>query len=139
MRGQYLTIEYVIFFMIGVFMIISVYFIFSNINDTYRNSIMQNQLQMVGELISGAIINVYETSNSTNSSINYNLSIPTKVSTCIYSINVTNSGLNINCTNIPKTGIALTLYNFNISNKNIIYSTNGLLKLFAKDGKVELS
>jgi len=119
-------------------MLISVYFSFSNINDIYRNSIMQNQLQMTGELISGAIINVYEISNYTNSSINYTISIPTKVSGCIYMINASSSGLNINCTNIPA-GIVLTSYNFNISNKNIIYSTNGLLRLFAKDGKVELS
>ena len=139
MKGQYLTMEYLLFFMIGVFMIISVYFSFSNMNDVYKNSIMQNQLQMTGELISGTIINVYEISNSTNSSINYSMSIPTKLSSCIYAINVTNIGLTINCINIPNAGIALTLYNFNISNKNIIYSTNGLLKLSAKDNKVELS
>lgn len=138
MKGQYLTLEYLIFFMIGVFMLISVYFSFSNINDIYRNSIMQNQLQMTGELISGAIINVYEISNYTNSSINYTISIPTKVSDCIYMINASSSGLSINCTNMPR-GIVLTSYNFNISNKNIIYSTNGLLRLFAKDGRVELS
>jgi hypothetical protein len=94
---------------------------------------------MTGELISGAIINVYEVSNSTNSSINYTLSIPTKVSGCIYAINATIFGLNINCTNVPNVGIVLTSYNFNISNKNIIYSTNGILELFAKDGRVELS
>ena len=119
-------------------MIISVYSLFSNINEIYRNSLIQNQLQMTGELISGYIINVYEVSNYTNSSISYNLSIPTKISNCIYSINVSKD-LNINCTNIPNAGVILTLYNFNISNKNIIYSTNGLLRLFAKDGKVELS
>jgi len=149
MRGQYLTVEYLIFFMIGVFMIISVYFTFSNLNNTYRDSIMQNQLQMTGELISGTIINVYEAANSTNSNISYNLSIPAKLSNCIYSINITKKAilsgtlpidtLNINCTNVPNKGIALTLYNFNISNKNIIYSTNGLLKIFAYNGRVELS
>jgi hypothetical protein len=125
--------------MIGVFMIISVYFSFSNMNDVYRNSIMQNQLQMTGELITGTIISVHEISNSTNSSINYTLAIPTKLSSCVYSINVIGAGLALNCINIPNVGTVLTLYNFNINNKNIIYSTNGLLKLFAKDGKVELS
>ena len=139
MKGQYLTLEYLLFFMIGIFMIISVYFSFSNINETYRESIMQNQLQMTGELISGAIINVYEVSNYTNSRINYTLSIPTKLSTCIYAVNVIGNRLNLNCTNVPKAGVALTLYNFNIVNKNIIYSTNGLIQLSAKDGKVELS
>jgi hypothetical protein len=139
MKGQYLTMEYLIFFMIGVFMIVSVYLSFSNMNEIYKNSIMQNQLQMTGELISGTIISIYEISNSTNSSINYSLSIPTKLSSCVYAINVTSVGLVINCINVPNAGIVLTSYNFNISNKNIIYSTNGLLKLSAKDNKVELS
>jgi hypothetical protein len=139
MKGQYLTIEYLLFFMIGVFMIVSVYFSFSNMNEMYKSSITQDQLRMTGELISGTIINLYEISNSTNSSLNYSLSIPTKLSNCIYAINVTSIGLALNCTNVPNTGVALTLYNFNISNKNIIYSTNGLLKLSVKDNKVELS
>jgi len=137
MKGQYLTLEYLIFFMIGVFLIISIYFSFSSLNENYRKSMLENQLQMTGELISGAIINVYEASNLTNSSINYTLKIPTKLSNCIYSVNISKNMLNINCTNEP-TGIALTLYNFNTTNKNIIYSTNGLIKLFAKQGKVEL-
>ena len=100
---------------------------------------MKNQLQMTGELISGAIVNFYEVSNSTNSSINYTLSIPTKLSNCIYTINVSSNKLNLNCINVPETSIALTLYNFNIENKNIIYSTNGLIKLYVSKGKVELS
>jgi hypothetical protein len=138
MRGQYLTVEYLIFFMIGVFMIISVYFAFSNFDNIFRNSILQSQLKMTGELISGTIINLYEASNSTNSSINYSLNIPEKISGCIYSISISND-LNINCINVPNASISLTLYNFNISNKNNIYSTNGLLKLFARNGRVELS
>ena len=139
MKGQYLTLEYLIFFTIGIILILSVYLLFSNINENYRNNFMQNQLKMTGELISGVIINVYEVSNSTNSKINYTLSIPPKLSNCIYAINVSSNKLNLNCTNVPETGIALTLYNFNIENKNIIYSTNGLIKLYASNGKVELS
>jgi hypothetical protein len=53
MKGQYLTLEYLIFFTIGIILILSVYLLFSNINETYRKNIMQNQLQMTGELISG--------------------------------------------------------------------------------------
>jgi len=139
MKGQYLTLEYLIFFTIGIIIIISVYLLFSNINETYRKNIIQNQLKMTGELISGAIINVYEVSNNTNSKINYTLSIPTKLSNCIYTVNVSSNKLNLNCINIQEMGIALTLYNFNIENENIIYSTNGLIKLYASNGKVELS
>jgi len=139
MKGQYLTVEYLVFFMLGVFMIVSVYFLFSSINNTYKDNVLQNQIQMTGELVSGSIISLYEVSNFTNSSINYTLTIPAKVSNCIYAINVYDNGLNLNCTNMPEVGVVLPLYNFNISNKNTIYSTNGLLKIFVKDEKVELS
>lgn len=138
MKGQYLTVEYLIFFMLGVFMIISVYFTFSNMNEIYRNSTMQSQLRMTGELISGAIINVYEASATSSSAINYTLPIPTKLSGCIYEINVVDDELNLNCSN-EEEGIALTLYNFNTTNEDIIYSTNGLINLYAANGTVELS
>jgi hypothetical protein len=139
MKGQYLTLEYVIFFMIGIVLLVSVYYAFSDMNKTYKSSILQSQLQMSGNLISGAIVNVYQASNSTNSSINYTLEIPERLSTCIYSVNILNENLNLNCTNIPNQGVALPLYNLNIVKKNIIYSTNGIVKLYAKDGTVEIS
>jgi len=139
MRGQYLTVEYMLFFAIGIIMIIAVYFSFSNLNDVYSDYIVKNQLQMTGELITGAIINLYEASNYTNSTINYSLTIPTKLSKCIYSINIVQKRLNLNCTDTPKIGAVTPLYNFNITNKNIIYSTNGLIKIFVKEGVVELT
>ena len=139
MKGQYLTLEYLIFFMIGIFMIVAVYFSFSNMNNNYRDSIMQNQLQMTGELISGTIAKVYEASNRTGSTINYTVSVPTKLSTCIYTVMVKDNSLNLNCTNVPGRGTVMPLYNFNITNRSIIYSTNGLIKLYAANGKVELS
>ena len=138
MKGQYLTVEYLIFFMLGVFMIVSVYFTFSNMNEIYRNSTIQSQLRMTGELISGAVINVYEASASTNSTVNYTLPIPAKLSGCIYEINILDNNLNLNCSNVEN-GIALTLYNFNTTNRDIIYSTNGLINLYATNGTVELS
>jgi hypothetical protein len=139
MKGQYLTLEYLIFFTIGIVMIVSVYYSFSNMNETYKETIMQSQLKMTGELISGMIINAYQASNQTNSTINYTFSIPTRLSSCIYAVSVSNNRLNVNCTNVPKAGVSLTLYNFNITNKSIIYSTSGLLKLYAKNGNVDLS
>lgn len=140
-------------------MIISVYFSFSNFNNIYRDTILESQLKMTGELVSGTIINMYEISTATNSDIDYNLTIPTKISSCIYSINVVNNKLILRCTNVASNsilflttvfagttmppskvvGVELSLYNFNIQSKNIIYSTNGLLKLSVRNGRVELS
>jgi hypothetical protein len=138
MKGQYLTLEYIIFFTIGIMLIVTVYNTFTNLNVTYRDGILQNQLQMTGELIAGSIVNVYEASNSTNSTVKYNLSIPSQLSGCIYSINIISNRLNLNCTDV-KNGVTLPLYNFITSNQNIIYSTGSLIKLSAKDGKVDLS
>jgi len=139
MRGQYLTVEYVIFFAIGVIMIIAVYVIFLNVNQTIEKSITETQLEMVGEAITGAIINVFGASNSTNSTIYYNLKIPEKLSNCIYSISVTaENKLELRCVQNREMGIETTLYNFNINDGNIIYSTKGFIEIFVKNGVVEL-
>jgi len=138
MKAQYLTIQYLIFFTIGVILIVSVYFTFSNLNQQYEKTTTEYQLQMTGEMIMGTIIRTFETSNSTNTKVNYNLSIPTKLSNCIYSIKIENDFLKLDCIEIPEIGIDLTSYNFNIKMDNIIYSTNGLLQITVKDGEIDL-
>lgn len=139
MKGQYLTVEYIAFFAIGIGIMIAVYYMFSDFNAKYEESTTEYQLKMVGEMISGMAINILEVSNSTNSTIYYNLSIPTKLSKCIYSMNVSN-GLIVNCIERPGISVNLTLYNFNIRTKNNIniYSTSGLMSMTAKNGEVVL-
>jgi hypothetical protein len=142
MKGQYLTLEYALYFAIGVGIIIGIYYLFSSINQSFEKDTTEYQLKMVGELITGAAINILEASNSTNSIIYYNLSIPTKLSRCVYSIKTVSatSNLLLNCTEITGIGVSLTLYNFNIQTKNniVIYSTSGLIKMKAKGGEVDL-
>ncbi len=136
MKGQYLTVEYIVFFIIGIGMIISVYFIFTNINEISERNTIRSQLKSVGETIRGTIINILETS-SNESKIYYNLSIPPKLSRCIYKIEVDN-GLNLNCTHDISIGTVLNLYNLNITTENIIYSTKGYLEISAYNKTVEL-
>ena len=137
MKGQYLTVEYIIFFIIGIGMIISVYFIFSNVNEISERNTLKSQLKAVGRIIKGTAINMLEISSSTNSEINYNLSIPPKLSRCIYMIEV-NGNLNLNCTHDVSIGTVLNLYNLNITTENIIYSTKGYLEMNAHNETVEL-
>jgi len=137
MKGQYLTVEYVIFFIIGLSMIVAVYFIFSNINAITERNMIKPQLKAVGETIRGTIINIFEASTDTNSEIDYNLSIPFKLSKCIYKIEVDN-GLNLNCTHDISIGTVLNLYNLNITTKNIIYSTKGYVEIRVYNEMVEL-
>ena len=137
MKGQYLTVEYMMFFLIGIILVVSVYSIFSSINEIAERNIVEEQLKAVGETIRGTIINIAETSSSTKSEISYNLSIPLKLSRCIYSIQVYN-GLNLNCTTDARIGVVLSLYNLNITAENTIYSTNGYVEMNASNGVVEL-
>ena len=137
MKGQYLTVEYIVFFIIGIGMIISVYFIFSNVNEISERNTLKSQLKAVGRIIKGTAINMLEISSSTNSEINYNLSIPPKLSRCIYMIEI-DDNLNLNCTHDVRIGAVLSLYNLNITTENIIYSTKGYLEINAHNQTVEL-
>ncbi len=137
MKGQYLTVEYLIFFAIGVSMVVSIYFIFSDLNSTLESNTIKSQMEAVGETIRGSVINLLEASSSTDSEIGYNLSIPPKLSNCVYMIEIRN-GLNLNCSRDVSIGTILNLYNLNIKTENIIYSTRGYLEISAHDGVVEL-
>ena len=137
MKGQYLTVEYIIFFIIGIALVISVYFIFTNLNAIAERNTVKPQLKSVGETIRGTIINLLEISSATESEINYNLSIPPKLSRCVYAIEVYN-GLNLNCTHDVGIGSVLSLYNLNITTENTIYSTRGYVQIKAYNGTVVL-
>jgi hypothetical protein len=128
MKGQYLTVEYVFFFAIGVAMIIGVYFLFFNMNDIIREDSARMQLTRTGELIRGSIIRVFESSNLTNSTVSYNLDIPPTLSNCIYRITA-DDNLHLNCTDNPQIGSVLSLYGINIASDEILYSTKGFIRI----------
>lgn len=139
MRGQYLTIEYLMFFTIGIIMIISVYYIFSGLNQQYEKATTEYQLRMTGQMIIGSIIKTFLSSNSTDSEVNYNLSIPARLSNCIYTIRIVNNFMLLECIEISDVSANLTTYNLNIKiSNNIIYSTEGLLQMTAKNGEIDL-
>jgi hypothetical protein len=138
MKGQYLTLEYTIFFVIGIVMVVSVYYSFSDINRKYELATTEYQLTMTGELIMGNVIRLFETSNYTDTRISYDLEIPTRLSNCVYSITMTNGFLRLECLDVP-VGVDLTSYNFNIIIKNnILYSTEGAIHMTAENGEVDL-
>lgn len=138
MKGQYLTLEYLLFFVIGVVLIVSVYYNFSNINKKYESATTEYQLRMTGEMILSNAIRLLESSEQTDSKIIYDLEIPTKVSNCVYFIRLVNDRLSLECVN-QLVGVDLTSYNLNIKIKyNIIYSTDGVVHLTAENGEVVL-
>ncbi len=137
MKGQYLTLEYVIFFAVGIAMIVTVYYIFSNLSTSLKEPSMEVQLEKAGELITGSIVNVFETSTATNSTILYNLTIPPTLSGCVYAIEI-KERMFLNCTDDYRLGASFTLYGINIKTRGIIYSSKGFLEIIAKDKAVEL-
>lgn len=139
MKGQYLTIEYVIFFAIGIAMIVGVYLTFSGINDNLREDSMIMQLEKTNELIRDAIVNVYEAGTRTESKIQYKLSIPTTLSGKTYAVRYSNGNINTNSTENFKIGSVLNVYNININSPSIIYSTNGKINIYYEDNGVSLS
>lgn len=140
MKGQYITLEYIIFFAIGVMIVIMVYGLFFDINKLIEEDITKSQLKSVTSLITGAIVNTFEVSNNTDSNIYYNLSIPTRVSNCLYSIIITPAKkIRLECSHDRGLYSEAPLYNFNIVAKNILYSTRGMLTISSKKGTIELS
>lgn len=139
MKGQYLTIEYTLFFAIGVAMVVIVYFIFSGLATTIKDQSSIYEMQRVGESIRGSIVDVFVAANRTNSSINYKLNIPTTISGCAYTIDV-KQYLFLNCTQNTSIGASLSLYGINTTAQNILYSTRGFINiLFDKTGVVQLT
>jgi hypothetical protein len=138
MKGQYLTVEYMLFFAIGIAMVIAVYFTFSGIGDNVKANTAKSQIARTGELIRTSIIKVFETANETNSTISYTVQIPTKISGCIYLITANGNFLNLNCSS-PPFSASVSLYGINTKTENIIYSTSGRVNITSSGGGVVLS
>ncbi|MCD6477249.1 MAG: hypothetical protein J7K26_03795 [Candidatus Aenigmarchaeota archaeon] len=137
MKGQYLTVEYVIFFAIGISLVIGIYFTFNDINSKLKDTALQGQIDRVSEMIRSNIIRIYYGAKNTNSNIKYEINIPPKLSGSIYTIRILENGLNINSTDNYNIGKILNLYNINIESDGIIYSTRGKINIIAnKDGVV---
>lgn len=131
MKGQYLTVEYVIFFAIGLALIIGVFFSFGNVNSRLKEVAVQGQVDRTAEMIRSSIVNVYLASKNTESTISYDLAIPTKLSGSIYNIRELDNKLNVNSTDNYNIGKVLTLYGIPFSQQDIIYSTNGKITIRA--------
>lgn len=139
MKGQYLTVEYVMFFAIGIAMIVGVYFAFSNIDMILKDVAVRGQLDRISENLRSSVVEIYLSANNTDSDIIYNMSIPTKVSGSIYSIRNLDNGININSTDNYNIGKVLDLYGIDISMSDIIYSTKGKITISANAAGVVLS
>lgn len=139
MRGQYLTIEYVLFFTFGVILTVSIFFAFSGFASTLHDSSLTAQLEKTGEGLRAASVLLTETAKATGSNISYNISVPLRLSACTYSLVTEGKKLNVNCTDNYKLGAVLDLYGLPIETKGIIYSSKGYIEIKANATRTMLS
>ena len=138
MKGQYLTLEWTFFFGVGVTLVILVFMMFTTIDDTYRETVIKLQLQRSGEIIRSGIVNSFESSKSSGEATQMNVSIPAQLSRCLYTIEVSDK-LYLKCVGSENLKAVLSLYGINTNSQDIIYSTNGIVKITASNGAVQLS
>lgn len=140
MKGQYITLENMFFFAVGIAMVIAVYAAFSGISDSMRSAVLQDQLAKEGESIRAGIIKVFVAGNSTNSAIVFSMEIPKELSGCSYKIEAGGGNLRISCAGGREDSESLNLYGIEtrISN-NALYSSSGKISISYSGGKILLS
>ena len=136
MKGQYLSLEYVLFFSIGVVLIVSVYFLFSSMSGSVADEAQTYQLEKVGVYVRSAMEKVFVSGNYTGSNVTLNINVPQKLSGYIYSIKTENNTLVVKCSDTGRL-IKLNLYGMETKNK-VVYSSNGRLKIMYSNGILEL-
>lgn len=138
-KGQYITLENMLFFAVGIFMIITVYTIFSGVSDSIRSAVVENQLAKEGESIRAGIVKVFVAGNSTNSTIRFSLDIPRRLSDCYYKITATENSLRIICADNthPQT---LNLYGIETRIKyDAVYSSSARVNINYAGGSILLN
>ncbi len=139
MKGQYITLENVLFFAVGIFMIITVYAIFSGISDSIRSTVVDNQLAKEGENIRTSMMKVFIAGNSTNSTIRFSLDVPRQLSGCYYKIVIKENKLHVSCIDDTFPRI-LNLYGIETKIKDgVAYSSSAKINMYYADGSILLS
>lgn len=140
MKGQYITLENMFFFAVGIAMVIAIYATFSSISDSVRSAALQEQLTKEGESVRAGIIKVFIAGNSTNSSISLFLEIPKELSGCGYKIASGGGNLLASCTDGQSESESLNLYGIDTTVKNgAAHSSSGKIGIFYSGGKILLS
>ncbi|NOZ82110.1 MAG: hypothetical protein GXO63_03080 [Candidatus Micrarchaeota archaeon] len=138
MKGQYLVLEHVFFFLIGVIMTIVIFYTFSGIADNIREGSFRYQLLRVAETLRWDIVEAYLAGKETGAIITIKRDIPTEIAGCLYSITASEN-LTVKCI---QTGESESLPLFNISvtvTNQIIYSSSGIIIITYEGDEIWLS
>ncbi len=138
MKAQVLTLENVLFFSLGIILVLMVYFTFTSVSEEIRKKSVEEGVIKTATYLSYVINKVYRIGNITNSSITLYVSIPEKIGGEIYRIS--SSGKNLFVI-LPDYNFRynLTLYGIEVKlkYKQIPSSKRGLIIEYS-GGKVEI-
>ncbi len=139
-KGQYITLENMFFFAVGIAMVIAIYTAFSSISDSMRSAALEDQLEKEGENIRSAMVKTFMAGNSTGSVIRFSLEIPKQLSGCSYKITADANSLYMSCIDEATSAKALNLYGIETTIKNgAAYSSSGKIDIFYSGGNIMIS
>lgn len=116
MKSQVLTLENVIFFSLGIILVLMVYFTFTSVSQEIKKISIEEGVKKTAEFISYNINKVYRIGNLTNSTIELFIPIPEKICGEIYRISQENGV------------IFLHLLKYNIKSNITLYGIEANLK-----------
>ncbi len=138
-KGQYITLENVFFFAIGIALVISVYAAFSGISQSISSAALQDQLWKEGGQIRSGVAKVFLAGNSTNSTVSLSMNVPLTLSGCTYKITVDGGNLVVSCAGVAASG-ALDLYGIETKVRNgAAYSSSGKINIMYSGGSILVS
>ncbi len=132
MKGQFVTLEHVFFFVIGVVMTIVIYYAFSGIADSIEKIGVHYQLLRVAEALRWQLTSIYLAGNETGARIEVTAEIPVQVSGCVYGIK---KGLVVFCEETGESVEAFVPFPLEIKNE-IIYSSSGRINITYEEGRL---
>lgn len=87
-KGQYLSMEQMMLFSLGVILTVSVYISFSSITETITDTVREDQLTEVGNLVRSGIEKAHTTSETGVDYVNISVEIPGRIGGDPYKIKI---------------------------------------------------
>lgn len=102
MKGQYLTVEHLFYFAIGIAMVVLVYYTFSSMGETYNKSIIDIEAGKIGNLARNEIIGAFSATSMYGGTLEKDVAIPQKISGHSYRFYVSGNNLQLSIPEIGK-------------------------------------
>ncbi|MFB6075666.1 MAG: hypothetical protein ABEK17_00840 [Candidatus Aenigmatarchaeota archaeon] len=136
-KGQYLTLEQFVVFLIGIVITLSIFATFTSIKDKIEKISREDQLKEVGHFVVSGILNVYKQKDS---DIVQSLDIPKKIASNNYRIGIEDGELKVYFPDNKDEGVSISLEGLNkdIDIFGLVYSSRGKIKISKKNNNIIL-